>query len=513
MAIQTKENPLKLAAPSRIAILVIALLPFSAPHRSSAQPEDEEELFFEFSPAEPQFFVDSYWILRRANEEGSAQAVPFTFHSPTFRSAPLLVADEPWEASGIGHFSVLYDGWEDRYRLYYEVENPLSGQAGFPPSKYLIACAESEDGLAWIKPELDLIAWGDRTETNLLFEGEEEARFPHVHVRSEPDREGPRNLGDLPSGAFDGSRYLMTYRDSRQRFASSEDGLHWREDSEGMLRYRTESYLTLSRNEREKKFESFLTAGLVHELPGPVGRWGFARWVARLSNPTLSGYWDRWMGLSRLSGKAESTRIDSLKAFRYGGVNWGLVEFHREDPPRLEVELATSRQGLDWHFPKDRPTLIPADATAAWGGNRVQAADRVLEDGEDWRLYYSFSGGEGSAKSGIGLATFSAERVISIRADETGRTSYLETQPLLWPGGNLFLNAESSNGSIEAQVKSVEGDPLPGFSFEESIPLGQDARRMKVEWKESDMEELKNEVIRIEFRFTHAELFAFLAER
>lgn len=495
----------------RVALLFLLSLSSATALRCPAQPVEEVEPYHKFPIGEPQFFVDMYWVRRRVNEEGSAKAVPFVFHPPTFRPAPLLLAEEPWEASGIGHFSVFYDTWENRYRMYYELENPLSGQAGYPPSKYLIAYAESQDGLEWTKPKLDVIAWGDRNETNLLFEGDEEARFPHVHCHPGPGREGPRNLGQLPGDSFSGNRYLMTYRDNRQRFAHSGDGLHWKEDSEGMLRYRTESYLTLSRNERERKFESFLTAGLVYESPGPVGREGFARWVARLSNPTLSGFWDRWMELSRLSGKAESSRIDSLKAFRYGGLYWGFAECFRENPPRLEVEFSTSREGLGWDIPKERPTLLAAGGPSAWNANRFHAADRILEEGETWKLYYSFSGGAVAAESGIGMATFEAERVISIRADATGSTSYLESQPMVWPGGDLLLNANASEGTIEARIKRPDGGDFDGFSFEDSIPLRQDGRRLKVVWKEAGMNDLKNEAIQIELRFTNADVFAFLA--
>ena len=73
---------------------------------------------------------------------------------PAERSEPILLNDQPWEGSGVGGASVLYD--EGCYRLWYGSEGGL-------------CYAESDDGFQWRKPALGLHERGGSDANNVVY--------------------------------------------------------------------------------------------------------------------------------------------------------------------------------------------------------------------------------------------------------------------------------------------------------------------------------------------------------
>lgn len=90
---------------------------------------------------------------------------------PARKSDPILTADKPWEAGGLGWAQVLIDG--GRYRLWYQTMGiPGNAMAG------ILCYAESDDGFHWRKPELGLVEFGGSRANNILMQhGREEESF------------------------------------------------------------------------------------------------------------------------------------------------------------------------------------------------------------------------------------------------------------------------------------------------------------------------------------------------
>lgn len=78
---------------------------------------------------------------------------------------PLLRADRPWEDFCIGWCSVLRDG--ARWRMWYDAYDHDS--TGDPDD--FLCYAESEDGVAWHKPDLDVVPYGSHQRTNIVISG------------------------------------------------------------------------------------------------------------------------------------------------------------------------------------------------------------------------------------------------------------------------------------------------------------------------------------------------------
>ena len=134
--------------------------------------------------------------------EGFARAV----ESPVKDAgAPLLRPELPWERGNMQMFGSVLRGADGRFRAWYEVVDA--------PWRVRLAYAESDDGLDWHKPELDVFRDGGQA-TNIVFDGE-----PLGSAVIE-DREDPRPeyrfkmlTGAAPSGC------LSAFH--------SADGMHW----------------------------------------------------------------------------------------------------------------------------------------------------------------------------------------------------------------------------------------------------------------------------------------------
>jgi hypothetical protein len=511
---------------------------------------------------EPQLLVDDYLIDNRFTEDLLSARVAHVLHPPRRSAQPVLAPDaaHPWELGGICWASVVYDAPARRFRMYYQVYQRFVDRArypaesrppgaGYPPGKYVIGYAESTDGLVWERPALDLVPWGPYRATNILLQGQREAFSPHVHIHPAmaggPANAAPRTLGLLPPDAFRGHRFLLFYGDGEHYLATSEDGIHWQERQQCLLRQRVDAFLTLVYAEEAGEYVCYLRNTKVFKPRG--GRLANVRMVARLASPQLWTEWDT-DGLPStvlLPATGDADRFYLMPVFRYGGVYWGFLSPLYEDPAReslalsasrdtgewggaggaagrIDLELAYSRDGVTWHRLPGHPKLLPGGESGAWDSGMLFGPDRVIEHGDEWWLYYNGWNGPHYARPGpgpaerlgaIGLARCRKEGFVSIRADPRGKRSYVVTRPLLWPGGDLFLNVDASRGAVAVRVTDVLWDELAGFGYEQSERFTGNAVRHRIRWGPRSLEELAGRYIRLEFELVQADLFAFVASR
>ena len=100
-------------------------------------------------------WTDSRQILPCDTPEGVELRV-----EPATRSAPLIIADQTWEASRLAWVQVMHD--EGRYRMWYGITSK--------PDRRL-CYAESDDGMNWAKPELGLVEIDGSAANNVVYHG------------------------------------------------------------------------------------------------------------------------------------------------------------------------------------------------------------------------------------------------------------------------------------------------------------------------------------------------------
>ena len=481
-------------------------------------PEDKGRLdpvgFREIHWNVPQLFVDDHIVENRFDRNLLSANVPHVAHRPDRSPSPILSPDQPWEREyGLGYPGVVFDPTERIYRMYYTVSHHPRGD-GYPPGTYFLCYAESRDGLRWEKPDLNQVPWGEHRHTNIILQGDHEAKVAHVHVEDDPDREDTvKNTGLIPSRFLRGHRFLMYYCDRGHYLATSEDGIHWDEKVHQVIANRIDCYHTIVHDASRNEFVSFLRNKLIFGGPKvPESFLGNTRAISRVAGRDLWSEWDTMPVSVLLPDREDAKRFYGMPTFIYGDVYWGFLQQFDEDPQSIEIDLVFSRNGLDWSYLPGRPHLLPVGVPGTWDSGMIFTADRVLERDDEWWLYYSGHNGYHDARdrqAAIGLARFRKEGFVSLRAGI--EESYVVTRPIRWPGGQLAINARTEDGIVQVRVTDLRRNTIEGFDHTVCEPFRGDNVRHPVTWREADIADLKGHLIRLEFRFRNADLFAFVA--
>lgn len=99
---------------------------------------------------------------------------------------------------------------------------------------------------------------------------------------------------------------------------------------------------------------------------------------------------------------------------------------------------------------------------------------------------------------------------VSVTAPLSG--GEIVTKPLVFDGGNLTLNAETSGaGGIRVEIQDAGGSPVEGYSLEECPEILCDSLRHTVRWESSggDVRPLSGKPVRLRFVLRDADLYAF----
>ena len=85
------------------------------------------------------------------------------------------------------------------------------------------------------------------------------------------------------------------------------------------------------------------------------------------------------------------------------------------------------------------------------------------------------------------------------------------TKPIIVEGSELRVNVDSWRGRVKVEILNADdGQPLPGYTFDESIPAMVNSIDEPVRWKaKPDLAELRSKTVRLRFSLLQAELYAF----
>ena len=106
-------------------------------------------------------------------------------------------------------------------------------------------------------------------------------------------------------------------------------------------------------------------------------------------------------------------------------------------------------------------------------------------------------------------------RVYTMRKDgfaylePVGSWGLVQTRGLVPQDSDLRVNFRAPYGTVKVQLSGEDGKPMPGFSFDDCIPLTGDELEAPVRWRNKALEEVKGTWLRLEFEFYQAELYAY----
>jgi hypothetical protein len=184
----------------------------------------------------------------------------------------------------------------------------------------------------------------------------------------------------------------------------------------------------------------------------------------------------------------------------------------------MEGGLAYSYNGLNWLRPYREPFLALGEPGEYGAGNfyptgLVQGTDNTLllytcgykpqhGDMESYQHYQR----EGE--------DYSAMVVHSLRKDgfaylePLGGWGWLRTKTILPQAGDLRLNIQAPIGEVRVQISDDASQPIPGFTFEESIPLQGDGVALEPRWEAHQVAELIGRPCRVELKLFSGRVYA-----
>ena len=441
----------------------------------------------------------------------------------------------------IAYCSVHRDASTGRWQMWYQMTG-----AGV-----VVCYAESADGIAWTKPELDVLTFKGIPDRNVVLTspghydaavvvdppGGDATRRYKMAYWSIPPADAPANPKD-PRGTGGG-----------MFVAFSPDGIHWTKQPGPVLRgtygrivdpplvgeKQTFGQLSSVSDVLDAMFDPLRNKYIVYSkawIDGPDGRTFWKRAIARTesddfvkwSAPQLVMAPDEFDGVrpAAFPGTRQGVQLHGAPVFIRHGVYFSLLQVADfETHGRQPIELALSHDGLAWSRPFRATPFLPVNDAGRFDSARIWSNATPIVLGDEIRFYYggaenpwTFGKGEkewGSKKklpqTGIGLATLPLDRFAGLRPLEKIAQVTLRPRSLVGVK-SITINAAAKDGTVRVELLNAEGYRIPGFTKTDAVPIAGDALRHTASWKSADLTSLPKDDIMIRIHLENAEVFA-----
>jgi hypothetical protein len=420
----------------------------------------------------------------------------------------------------------------------------------------VICHAVSTDGIHWEKPDVTVYNYWGSHANNICcrphYRSDEECgRFDSMNVLRDQGDPDPLRRYKMMSFQYAVPRkYVADQRWPSGYYASfSSDGLRWREEAAPCLSFVDGGYgdtLTLMHDTKRNRYVCFCKI-----LSPEYGKrmcyrgssdspqvWNGEKWITLDSeNPAkrMRGmmesedfvHWEKPRFILPVDDNdPPDIQLYNNSGFIYESLYLGFVDvYHVDSTGTIDVQLAYSRNGINWQRTFDRTPVLPTGReNSDWDyGCHAMAGSPPIRMGDRLYFYYSSSScrhGGGNLtlprapgnRRRIGLCFLRLDGFISLDAGKNGGSA--KTKDLVLSHDVLAVNVDSSGGELRAKILS-KGKVLPGFDFQSCTPISRDTTRGILDWKGK---RLPNEVVtkkiplQIEFFLRDASLYSFWSE-
>lgn len=377
-----------------------------------------------------------------------------------------------------------------------------------------ICYATSRDGLHWERPSLDIQPGTNRVlpldmkcdswTVVLDYETDDPAQRYKMYVRG-------------PGGQQPGTSMV------------SADGIHWTHPVEsGPTGDRSTMFYNPFRQKWVYSLRSSYRGRSRHYWECDDFLAG-AKWLAH--DPVV------WAAADRLDPPdpaiGETAQLYNLDAVAYESLMLGFFEMHLGPPnekcmqmglPKItELQFAYSRDGFHWHRP-DRTPAIRAERRDVWDRGYVQSLGNLCCVRGDWIWFY-YIGFQGDTtrtspnwlqngmydRGATGLAFLRRDGFASMEAGEQAGT--LTTRPVRFTGSHLFVNADTRQGNLRAEILDEGGRPIEPFTLDHCQGVKADSTLAPITWTGGDLSTLRDRPVRFRFTLQNGSLYSFWVSR
>ena len=404
-------------------------------------------------------FLDDHWI------ESTARLSRF-WNSPE-RFGRVLEADKPWERRcALAYGGVIHDG--GLFRMWYQTFARELGER-----KTVLCYAESDDGIRWRKPTLNLCECEGTKANNVVIADDSIGSFTVIRDNDDPDTN---------------RRYKALYFKTEPgvgkniHAAFSPDGLHWTPHSAPVMPLTGDRTTLLHDPSRTAPYVAFTRGWKMMErhrcrIIYRAESADFVTWTPAepILSPDLRDSWD--------------VQFYGMPAFRYEDVYLGGLQVLRSRPDTIHTELVVSRDTYTWK--RSRGEFLGLGRPGEWDSTWISLAPSPPIRRCDGSLWFYHEGRNLSherlhpfPKGAVGLAVLPEDRFCALEAGPV--EGILTTKPFRM-GGWLSVNvADRPGGSacVRAELLDESGSVATGCSREESVAVGAGSRPSELRWRD-----------------------------
>lgn len=417
--------------------------------------------------------------------------------------------DRPWEGLFCGYGTIIQDG--DVYRLYYR-GRPVAGTDG--DTNEVTCYAESKDGIHWDKPNLDLYeVQGTRANNVILADA-----APVTHNFSPFLDRNPKATADQRYKAIGG-----TSRSGLIGYVSA-DGIHWKKLSDTPV-FAESGWVFDSQNlafwsELEQKYVLYY-----RKVPDRV------RAIARVTSTDFKN----WSEPEMMTYSDTGTQVPSHHLYTNQTQPYfraphiyvstparfmpGRQVISEEQAKAINVHpkyfkdtsdavFMTSRGGTRYDRTFLGALLRPGIGIGNWVSRTNYPVLNVVQTGPtEMSIYANLDYGQPT--SHIQRFSLRLDGFASLHGPYAGGEAI--TKPFTFTGDRLEINfATSAAGGIHVELQDADGNPIPGYTLDDSVEqIGNELNRV-VSWKGGQsVSKLAGKPIRLRLHVKDADLFAF----
>ena len=436
--------------------------------------------------------------------------VAISVHRPRIDPQRLVEPDTPCEGGFMCYVNIFED--DGLYRMYSMNCGDFSNVVWNNPYRgyedYMLAYAESSDGVTWTKPSIGAISCNGSTSNNLVYAGHASPAF------KDPSAPPEERYKLVALGIHEGKACMFG--------AVSPDGLRFTPLEKPVLTgYGSDTHNVIRFDPDKGRYVGYFR-GKAHGN----------RRIRTIAYAETDRF-DSWP-IPEVIVTPDVNDHPDTDIYTNSYTPWPDADAHLMFPAffqrrldETEVHMLTSRDGLHWERPIREPVIPIGDPGSGLEGSVYAGCDLVTMRPGEWSLAISprpTSHGQSEYpgemenlrdRGYVCLATWRQDGFTSL---ETETDEMCATVPISFSGGRLKVNAVTSFGggirveladaSVEAKLSGSE--TVPGLSFDDCDAVSGNVLDHTVTWRgESDLSAWAGRPIRLRFHLHRARLHAF----
>jgi hypothetical protein len=485
-------------------LLATTLLILAAPMFARAEPPETVDVGLR-----REVFVDRHLI-------DTLSRLELRMRRPVDRG-PVLAFDKPWEGPFSGYATIIHSG--GKYQAFYRGSG--AGVKKDDDAGQVVCHAESDDGVHWTKPALDLFPVAGEPTTNIVLA--DAAAVTHNFAPFLDDRPGvdPAQKYKAVGGVHE--QGLGAY--------ASPDGIGWKRLQDAPVLTKQDAQVTAGENTYvfdSQNVAFWSTAEQKYLLYYRIYKDGKRR-IARVesddfltwTHPTLMEYrrGDEAAPVEQLYTsqthpyfRAPHIYIATAARFMQGRrvITAEQAKAIGVDPGYFndvsDAILMSSRGGDVYDRTFMEAFVAPGVGLENWTSRTNYPARNIVQTGPaEMSLYVNQNYGQATAhlrRYSLRLDGFAA-----VHADYDG--GEMTTKPLTFQGSRLLLNfATSAAGGVRVEIQRPDGTPVPGFALADCTELIGNEIERAATFAGGGLDALAGQPVRLRFVMKDAELFA-----